>query len=330
MQCPKEVRYNADRKGGIALNSKIIFMGTPQIAATVLEHLLEAKANVVLAVTQPDKKVGRKGTVQACEVKKLAQEHGIPVFQPTKIRTDYQPILDAKADLVITCAYGQIVPQAVLEAPKHGCVNLHGSLLPKYRGAAPIQRALWQGERVSGMSLMRMEVGMDTGGVAAQATLNLEPNETTTTLFDKMGHLAGNLIVDNLDALLAGELEFIAQDHDQATYAAKISKEEEEIDLSKDDEQIDRQIRALAQVPGGYVSTSIGKLKLLSVRYEPGQTPGIGVFGKQGKKQFVMGGHKGLFLLDEVQPEGKNPMKSADFINGKGRSLLGQKVGDYK
>lgn len=305
-------------------------MGTPQIAATVLEHLLQANANVVLAVTQPDKKVGRKGLVQACEVKKLAQAHGIPVFQPTKIRNDYQPILEAEADLIITCAYGQIVPQPVLDAPKQGCVNLHGSLLPKYRGAAPIQRAIWQGEAISGMSLMRMEAGMDTGGVAAMATLNLEPNETTTSLFDKMGHLAGNLIVENLDALLAGGLEFIAQDETQASYAPKISKEEEEIDLLQNDAQIDRQIRALATTPGGYVPTSIGKLKILSVRYQPGPTPGLGVFGKQGKKQFFMGGHEGLFLLDEVQPEGKNPMKSADFVNGKGRSLLGQKVGDFK
>ncbi len=312
------------------MNSKIIFMGTPQIAATVLDHLLKAGVNVVLAVTQPDKKVGRKGTIHACEVKKLAQEYGIPVFQPTKIRMDYQPILDAQADLIITCAYGQIVPQAVLDAPRQGCVNLHGSILPKYRGAAPIQRAIWEGETVSGMSLMRMEAGMDTGGVAGVATLNLEPNETTTTLFEKMGHLAGNLIVDNLESLLKGELEFIPQDHEQATYAAKISKEEEEIDLSKEDAQIDRQIRALAKVPGGYLSTSIGKLKLLNVRYQPGPTLGIGVFGKQGKKQLVMGGHEGLFLLDEVQLEGKKPMKSADFINGNGKSLLGQKVEECK
>lgn len=308
------------------MKSKIIFMGTPKIAATVLEYLIQANADIALVVTQPDKKVGRKGQLQACAVKELALAHGLPVFQPEKIKQDYQPIVDAGADLIVTCAYGQIVPVAVLEAAKRGCVNLHGSLLPKYRGAAPIQRAIWQGESQSGMSLMKMDVGMDTGPVAAMATLDLDSLETTTSLFEKMGHLAGNLLVENLEDLLAGRLEFIPQEGSQASYAAKISKEEEQIDLSKEDEQIDRQIRALSKTPGGYVLTPIGKLKLLSVRYQPGDTPGIGVFEKQGKKQMIMGGHKGIFLLDEVQPEGKNAMRSADFVNGKGRSLLGQKA----
>lgn len=326
MQYVKEFGYNSEQKGEIVLNSKIIFMGTPKIAATVLEYLLQANANVVLVVTQPDKKAGRKGQLQQCEVKELALKHHIPIFQPEKIKQDYDPIVKADADLIVTCAYGQIVPAAVLEAAKMGCVNLHGSLLPKYRGAAPIQRAIWHGESQSGMSLMRMDIGMDTGPVAAMATLDLDEKETTTSLFEKMGHLAGNLLVENLENLLAGNLEFIQQEESQVSYAAKISKEEEQIDLSQDDKQIDRQIRALSKIPGGYVLTPIGKLKLLSVRYQPGETPGIGIFEKQGKKQMVMGGHKGIFLLDEVQPEGKSAMKSADFVNGKGRSLLGQKA----
>lgn len=257
------------------MNDKIIFMGTPQIAADVLQALLDAGANVVLAVTQPDRKSGRKSQLHSCEVKQLALEHDIPVFQPQKIRTDYKPILDADAALIVTCAYGQIVPQPVLDAPKKGCVNLHGSILPEYRGAAPIQRAVWDGKKRSGMSLMQMEAGMDTGPVAAIEPVEIRMEDTSSSVFEKMGQAAGKLIADHLDALLAGSLEFKKQDETKATYAAKISPEEEKIDLSRPDEQILNQIRALAKDPGGYVLAGGKKLKLLAVRYMPGQTPGI-------------------------------------------------------
>lgn len=310
------------------MNSRIIFMGTPQIAADVLQALIDAKANVTLVITQPDRKVGRKGTLQACPTKQLAQEHNIPVFQPEKIRNDYQPVIDADADLIVTCAYGQIVPQAVLDAPKYGCVNLHGSLLPEYRGAAPIQRAIYDGRKVSGMSLMKMEAGMDTGPVAAMAEIEITDADNTTSLFEKMGKTAGELVVQHLDALLDGTLEFTAQDESKATYAAKISKEEEQLDLNMSDEQLFNTIRALSYTPGGYIMADHKKLKLLSVRYLPGETPGIGVFFAPSKKQFAMGGHEGIFLLDEVQPEGKSVMKSADFVNGKGRSLINKKAGE--
>ena len=308
------------------MNDKIIFMGTPQIAADVLQALLDAGANVVLAVTQPDRKSGRKSQLHSCEVKQLALEHDIPVFQPQKIWTDYKPILDADAALIVTCAYGQIVPQPVLDAPKKGCVNLHGSILPEYRGAAPIQRAVWDGKKRSGMSLMQMEAGMDTGPVAAIEPVEIRMEDTSSSVFEKMGQAAGKLIADHLDALLAGSLEFKKQDETKATYAAKISPEEEKIDLSRPDEQILNQIRALAKDPGGYVLAGGKKLKLLAVRYMPGQTPGIGVFCLPAKKQFAMGGHEGLFLIDELQPEGKPVMKAADFANGKGRSLNGKKA----
>lgn len=308
------------------MNDRIIFMGTPQIAADVLQALIDQNANVVLAVTQPDRKAGRKGQLQACEVKKLALAHSIPVFQPERIRKDFQPIVDANAALIVTCAYGQIVPQEVLEAPTQGCVNLHGSLLPQYRGAAPIQRAIWDGRSRSGMSLMKMEAGMDTGPVAALWPIEISPEDTSSTLFEKMGEAAGKLIIENLEGLLEGKLDFVPQDEAKATYAAKIGRDEEKIDLTRSDQEILNQIRALAKEPGGYVLAQGKKLKLLSVRYQPGQTPGIGVFVLPSKKQFAMGGHEGLFLIDELQPEGKPAMKSADFANGKGRSLVNKKA----
>lgn len=310
------------------MENRIVFMGTPQIAADVLQALIDAKANVVLAVTQPDRPSGRKNQLHACEVKQLALENGIPVFQPERIRKDYQALADARPDLIVTCAYGQIVPQEVLDLPRCGAVNLHGSILPEYRGAAPIQRAIMEGKTESGMSLMKMEAGMDTGGVAGVDIIAIEPDETTTSLFEKMGQSAGRLIVANLDALLEGKLEFIPQDESKATYAAKILREEEQIDLSRADAAIYNQIRGLSRTPGGFVNTQAGKLKILSARYEKGNTPGLGVFDKRGKKQMIMGLHEGILLLDEVQLPGKQPMKSADFVNGKGRSLLNTKAGD--
>lgn len=309
------------------MNKRIIFMGTAQIAADVLQALLDADANIVLVVTQPDRRAGRKGQMQECEVKQLANQYNLPVFQPEKIRTDYQPIIDADADLIVTCAYGQIVPCEVLDAPKMGCVNLHGSLLPCYRGAAPIQRALWDGLSKTGMTLMRMEAGMDTGAIADTWEVDIDPCETSSSLFAKMGEAAGKLIVKDLDALLDGTLEFTEQKECEATYAAKILPCDEKINLDNCDCKIFCQIRSLSREPGGYVMADGKKLKLLEVRYVPGETPGIGVFVKQGKKQFAMGGHEGLFLLDEVQLEGKPAMKSADFVNGKGRSLLNTKAG---
>ena len=198
-------------------NRKIIFMGTPQIAADVLQKLIDAGADICLVVTQPDKKTGRKQTLVHSPVKKLALEHDIPVFQPERIRKDFQAVIDADAALAVTCAYGQIVPEEVLNAPKHGCVNLHGSLLPLYRGAAPIQRALWDGQTKTGMALMQMEKGMDTGGVMDVAELEILPEDNTTTLFEKMGHLAGDLIVKNLDVLLSGKAVFEPQNEAAAT-----------------------------------------------------------------------------------------------------------------
>ncbi|MCF0258659.1 MAG: methionyl-tRNA formyltransferase [Erysipelotrichaceae bacterium] len=307
-------------------NRKIIFMGTPQIAADVLQKLIDAGADICLVVTQPDKKTGRKQTLVHSPVKKLALEHDIPVFQPERIRKDFQAVIDADAALAVTCAYGQIVPEEVLNAPKHGCVNLHGSLLPLYRGAAPIQRALWDGQTKTGMALMQMEKGMDTGGVMDVAELEILPEDNTTTLFEKMGHLAGDLIVKNLDVLLSGKAVFEPQNEAAATYAAMISKEDEKIDFSKSDAQICSQIRALALQPGAWLMAGGKKLKILKASYLPERLDEFGTFVKEGKKILSLQLHDGRLLLELMQPEGKPVMKTADFMNGQGRSLIGRKI----
>ncbi|MCF0246518.1 MAG: methionyl-tRNA formyltransferase [Ileibacterium sp.] len=307
-------------------NKKIIFMGTPQIAADVLQKLLDAGAEICLVVTQPDKKTGRKQLLVPSPVKELALKHNIPVFQPVKIRQDWKPVADAKAALAVTCAYGQIVPEEVLNAPVFGCVNLHGSLLPEYRGAAPIQRAIWDGKKKSGMALMRMEKGMDTGGVMDVAELDLLPEDNSTTVFEKMGALAGDLIVKNLDTLLEGKAVFHEQDPDRVTYAAMISKEDEQIDFSKSDEQICNQIRALAMQPGAWLKAKGKKVKILKGTYVPEKLDAFGTFVKEGKKAMSLQLHDGRLMLEEVQPEGKPVMKITDFMNGQGRSLIGTKI----
>lgn len=309
------------------MNDSIIFMGTPQIAADVLQKLLDAKANISLVVTQPDKKAGRKQKIVFSPVKQLALEHNIPVFQPEKIKKDYQAILDANADLIVTCAYGQIVGKEVLSAATQGCVNLHGSILPEYRGAAPIQRAIWDGKKKSGMSLMRMEEGMDTGPVMDIAEIEIEEADTTTTLFEKMGACAGDLIVKNLPVLLSGQAVFEKQDDSRATYAAMISKEEEEIDFTKSDEEIFNQIRALSRTPGAYFSAQNKKIKILSATYVPEeQQQEAGWLEKEGKKQLYLSLHHGKLYINELQMEAKPAMKAADFVNGLGRSLLHTKI----
>lgn len=310
--------------------AKIIYMGTPQIAADVLKTLLDAGTPVSLVVTQPDRKVGRKQEIVYSPVKQLALDHDIPVFQPERIRRDFKRIQDEQADAIITCAYGQIVPEEVLEAPRHGCVNLHGSLLPEYRGAAPIQRAIWDGKTESGMALMKMEKGMDTGGVADVETIEITPDLTSDELFIQMGQAAGRLMLRNLEHLLEGKLEFQEQDESKATYAAMIAKEDEKIDFTKSDSEIYNQIRALSKTPGAWCIANGRKMKILACRYVPyaeGEKGEKQVFKKEGKKSLSLGLQDGKLILDEVQPEGKPAMKTAQFINGAGRNLPGTLAG---
>lgn len=311
-------------------NERIIFMGTPDIAAVILQRLIDEGRNVVLAVSQPDRPTGRKNKIEPTPVKKTAMAHGIPVFQPERIRKDYQAIADADADLIVTCAYGQILPQSLLDLPKQGCVNLHGSLLPAYRGAAPIQRALWDGQTESGMTLMRMEAGMDTGAICAMKTLPITGQDTRDTLFEKMGVCAADLLMEHLDDLLAGTAVFTPQDESLATYAAMLKPEEEELDLQADDGRIERQIRTFAEKPGAYILVDGKKIKILEAAYEEGHPADedhpLGLLRKEGKKAMSLQLHQGKLMLKRVQPAGKGVMNIQDFVNGAGRPLDGRVI----
>lgn len=307
-------------------NKHVIFMGTPQIAAMVLQSLFECNVVVDLVVTQPDKKIGRKQKIQFSPVKELALQHHVEVFQPVKIKKDFEPMLAYKPDLIVTCAYGQIVPQEILDLPTYGCVNLHGSLLPQYRGGAPIQRAIWDGLSVSGMTLMKMAPQMDAGDIMAQLEIPIEEEDNTTSMFEKMGIGAGQLLKENIETLLSGNAHFVKQKEEEATFAPIIRKEEEHLDLSQEDFRIVNQIRALSEHPGGYVVVKNKKLKVLKANYEKKPVKTFGQLEKVGKKNMDLQLHEGVLHILTCQMEGKPVMEIADFMNGQGRNLIGEIV----
>lgn len=305
---------------------RCIFMGTPQIAATVLQSMIDAKISVGLVVTQPDKKVGRKQNIVYSPVKQVALDHEIPVFQPRRIKEDFQMILDYQPDVIVTCAYGQIVHEEILNAPKYGCVNLHGSLLPKYRGGAPIQRAIWNGDSVSGMSLMKMVKRMDAGPVLAVEKIVIEPEDNSTSLFEKMGKAASKLIVDNFDLVCSANAHYVEQEEEQVVYAPVISKEEEKIDFSKDDAWIVNQIRALARTPGAYGLVKKKKLKILEAQYVKKEKTNLCQIIGLVDNCFAIDLHHGSLLISSLQMEGKPVVSGRDFFNGQGRNLVGQYI----
>ncbi len=300
----------------------VIFMGTPPIAAKVLQALIDSDVIIDLVVTQPDKKTGRKQKLTVSAVKELALQHHIPVFQPVRIRTDHQAILDIPCDLIVTCAYGQIVGQDILDHPRYGCVNLHGSLLPAYRGGAPIQRAIMNGDKQSGMSLMKMVRKMDAGPVQSQAVIEIEDTDNSTTLFEKMGDCAAELLKEQLPVLLSGKAVYKEQDEQLATFAPVIAREEEQIDLSADDKRIVDHIRGLSEEPGAYVIAGNKKLKIIDFVYEPKQDTQCGRFSAPDKKSLCLELHDGAIRILSGPMEGKPRMPVKDFMNGQGRSLI--------
>lgn len=300
----------------------VIFMGTPPIAAKVLQALIDSNVIIDLVVTQPDKKTGRKQTLTPSAVKQLAQQHDLRVFQPAKIKEDHNEILEYPCDLIVTCAYGQIVPTSILEHPKYGCVNLHGSLLPKYRGGAPIQRAIMNGDKQSGMTLMKMVQKMDAGPVMAESVIDIEPADNSTTLFEKMGDHAAILLKEHLETLLSGQAIFVEQNEKEATFAPIIKREEEHIDLSQTDQQIIDHIRGLSLDPGAYVLAKNKKLKIFEYEYIPCENTTLGLFSQPNKKSLCLELHDGKLNILSCQYEGKPKMAIKDFINGQGRSLI--------
>ncbi|WP_460031198.1 methionyl-tRNA formyltransferase [Megalodesulfovibrio paquesii] len=316
---------------------RIVFMGTPGFAATVLEALLGWPGGEVVGVfTQPDRPAGRGGKLRPPEVKQLALARGVPVFQPVSLKGEENLRLftDLQPDVAVVAAYGLILPQAVLDAPRHGCLNVHASLLPKYRGAAPIQRAILDGEHATGITIMQMDAGLDTGDICIQQTLVIGYHDTAATIHDELAVMGGNLIVKALDRVCAGTLPRIPQSTDRATYAAKLRKEEGLIDWSQPALAVHNRIRAMHPWPGAYTFWKPAEQDTAApVRLS--LTPGIigeplvapvapGTVLGLSDDQLAVACADSAYLLPSLCPAGRCSMDARAFING----YLSRSTGD--
>ena len=296
----------------------IVFMGTPAISAYVLAAMIEDGFNIVGVIAQPDKPQGRDGQVIKVPTKKVAEANNIPVFQPLKIRKEFEFVNDLKPDLIVTLAYGQIIPQALIDIPKYGCVNLHGSLLPKYRGAAPIQYALIDGEKETGMSLMEMTKEMDAGDVFDVEKVKIEDDDNSTTLFEKMAEAAKVMILRDVEPLINGELKRVPQDVTKVTFCPTIKPEEEKLNFELNVVNVLGWVRALAEKPGAYffiddVKYKVYKAEIYSNDFGSHQ---IGEIVKADKNGLVIQCKDGQLGILEIQKEGKKRMDYRSFLNG--------------
>lgn len=294
---------------------RIIYMGTPDFAVPALERLVESSHEVVAVFTQPDKPRGRKMIMTPPDVKVCAEKYNIPVYQPNtfkdgealKIIEDYNP------DTIVVAAYGKILPKAVLDAPKYGCINIHGSLLPKYRGASPIQQAVLNGDKITGITTMLMDVGLDTGDILLQAETEIGENETSGELFDRLAVLGGDLLMDTLSSLEKCEITPKKQDESLASHTVKIDKSSCPIDFSKTAVEVHNQVRGLNPWP--VATTRIGEknVKVYSTKLCKKN-------GKEGTilsvKPLIVACGEGSVEICQLQPEGKKQMTAEAFVAG--------------
>ncbi len=302
---------------------KVVFMGTPSFSVPILEALIN-KYDVVGVVTQPDKLVGRKQIVTPSPVKECALKHNIKVFQPVKIRTEYKDIMALNPDIIITAAYGQIVGMKLLNSPKYRSINVHASLLPLYRGGAPIHKAIMDGQKETGVTIMYMEKQMDAGDILASASLPILDSDNCGTMFEKLSYLGRDLLIETVEKLINGKIQPVKQDESKATFAYNITKEEELLDFSKEAKQVFNHIRGLNPNPVAYMLLGDEKVKVYdsivaneSHNFEVGKI----YLGNKSKVLVACGNHTVLELLI-VQPSGKKPMQAKDFANGGLRKYL--------
>ena len=295
----------------------IIFMGTPEFAVSILEGLIN-KYKVSAIITQPDKKVGRGGNIKYSPIKEVALNNKIPCLQPIKIKDDLEEIKNINPDIIITCAYGQILPEELLEIPPLGCINVHASLLPKLRGGAPIHRSIMEGYSKTGVTIMYMDKGMDTGDMISKKEIEITNEDTTETLHDKLKIIGRDLLLETLPSILNGTNSREKQNEEEATYANVISKEDEKIDFTKNKKTIINQIRGLNSFPGAYCFLDNKRMKVWKAKegqntYDdklPGEITNI---YKDGFGVKVLDGE---IIFTEIQPEGKGKMNASNFING--------------
>ncbi len=306
-------------------DKKVIFMGTPEFSVPVLEMLIE-NTNVIMVVTQPDKEVGRHKEMKASPVKECALKNGIEVYQPEKIKKEFEYILSKNPDIIITCAYGQIIPVELLETPKYKAINVHASLLPKLRGGSPLHRAIINGYTETGITIMYMAPGMDDGDIIKQESIKINDTDNVGIIHDKLSILGRNLLLKTLPDIFDGNITRTKQDENEVTFAYNIKREEELIDFNKTAKEVYNQIRGMYPFPVAYTNLDDNILKVCESKIGtlsngiPGQIikvykDGLGVMCKDKE-----------IIITRVKPSGKKEMNIKDFLNGKKNLKLEGKI----
>ncbi|MDD3453818.1 MAG: methionyl-tRNA formyltransferase [Bacilli bacterium] len=295
----------------------IVFMGTPDFAVPILKGLIE-NYKVRAVVTQPDKEVGRNKEIKKTPIKELAEEHMILVLQPKSLKEEWQMITDLKPNLIVTCAYGQLVPREILVYPHYGCINVHASLLPKLRGGAPIHRAIIEGYKETGITIMHMSPKLDQGDIITQKAISILDDDTASTLHDKLSILGKNLLLETIPNIINNTASRVPQNDNEATYAFNISRQDEKIDFSKTRKQIYNQVRGLNSWPGAYAILNNKIMKIWECYYTENSYSNLldGQITALYKDGIGVKVSNGEIVLTTIQPEGKSKMKAIDYING--------------
>lgn len=309
-------------------DKRVVFMGTPEFSVPVLRELI-AKTNVVLVVSQPDAYVGRKKILTPSPVKSLALENNIPVLTPEKLKNDYENILNYKPDIIITCAYGKIVPKVIRDYPEYGCINVHASLLPKYRGASPIHRVIRDGEEKTGITIMYMDQAIDTGNIIQAEEIKIEKNDTLGTLEKKLSELGKKVLIKTLPSIFNNTNFSLPQDDYESSYAGLINRDDERLSFQMKREEVYNHIRSLNPAPLANFILSGEEIKVIESRVGQEKNGEIGVISSVGKDYFAIMCQDGEIEITKIKPAGKKEMMVKDYFNGcKKETLLGLKVGD--
>lgn len=291
-------------------------MGTPTFSVPILEALIK-NTNVILVVSQKDKEKDRKGNLLPTPIKSLAASHNIEVYQPTNIKEEYQKIIDLNPDIIITCAYGQLLPEILLKFPKYGCINIHASLLPKLRGGAPIHHAIINGDKITGITIMYMDKKMDAGDIISQEQVIIDKNDNLDILYEKMSNLGKELLIKTLPTIVSGQNNRIKQDEKEVTFAPNITKEDEKIDFNNNSTNIYNLIRGLSSTPGAYCLIDDKRIKIYTselTNIKSNQKPGT--IERIDKTGMYISTNDNLLKIIDIKLEGKKRCLINEFING--------------
>lgn len=307
-------------------DKKVVFMGTPEFSLNVLESLIE-NCNVIGVVTQPDKEVGRKHVLTMSPVKELALKHNIKVLQPKKLKNEYQDIIDLNPDVIITCAYGQILPYELLSYPKYKTINVHASLLPKLRGGAPIQRAIMEGYKKTGVTIMRTEAGMDDGDMISSYEIEIKDDDTYETLSSKLSVIGKDLLIKTLPSIFDGTCKYIKQNEDEVTFAKIIKKEDEYLNFNDTTINIYNKIRGLSPEPCCYFNLDNERVKVYNAKIGNSKASSYGKIINISKEGLGISTIDGEIIITKLQFPGKKVMEFKDYLNGiKKEDLINKKI----